>query len=351
MNTKILVIEDHDDIRENIVEILTLAGYDAHHAQDGKAGCDLAFRYLPDLILCDITMPELDGYGVLYLLSKNPKTQNIPFIFLTAKGEHTDIRKAMEMGADDYLIKPFESLELLNAIESRLKKRAAQQALQIKAAEDAQVLSTRNNGLPELKRIIRLRSSRQFKKGSVIFREGDIALGLYLIIAGSVKTIKLEEGGRELMTGIYGPDDYLGVNALLLNGHYTDTATALETTSLCFLPKDILDPLLNKQPDLGKGFLQLLAHDIQEKEDQLMHLAYHSVRKRMAESLMKVFKQQQASDTTGFEITREDLAAMAGVATETVSRTLSDFKDEKLIDKQGSKILILDAKRLAKMKN
>jgi len=91
-------------------------------AEDGKSGVALALEKLPDLIVCDIMMPELDGYGVLHLLNKHIKTYGIPFIFLTAKSEKTDLRKGMEMGADDYITKPFEGIELLNAIEIRLKK-------------------------------------------------------------------------------------------------------------------------------------------------------------------------------------------------------------------------------------
>ena len=119
---KLLVIDDHEDIRENIAEILTLAGYEVFTAENGKRGVETALREHPELIICDIMMPELDGYGVLHLLRKNESTVNTPFIFLTARTERTDFRKGMEMGADDYITKPFDDIELLNAIEIRLKK-------------------------------------------------------------------------------------------------------------------------------------------------------------------------------------------------------------------------------------
>src|SRR5690606_25567285 len=121
-NKTILVIEDHNDIRESVVEILELADYRVLSAPDGKVGVELALKHVPDLILCDIMMPVMDGYGVLYLLGKHEETANIPLIFLTAKAERADMRKAMDMGADDYLTKPFDDMELLNAIESRLRK-------------------------------------------------------------------------------------------------------------------------------------------------------------------------------------------------------------------------------------
>src|SRR6188768_1829505 len=118
----VLVIDDNADIRENTAEILQLAGYKTMTAENGKKGVEAALREKPAVIVCDIMMPELDGYGVLHLLRKNPETQNIPFIFLTAKTERGDFRKGMEMGADDYITKPFEDIELLNAVEVRLKK-------------------------------------------------------------------------------------------------------------------------------------------------------------------------------------------------------------------------------------
>src|SRR6202007_983354 len=99
-----------------------LSHYEVMEAENGKAGVDLITRELPDLVICDIMMPELDGYGVLHMLSKNPKTSAIPFIFLTAKAERGDFRKGMEMGADDYITKPFDDIELLRAVESRLKR-------------------------------------------------------------------------------------------------------------------------------------------------------------------------------------------------------------------------------------
>lgn len=120
---KILLIEDNDDLRENTAEILTLANYTVFTADNGKIGVEIALKELPDIIICDIMMPILDGYGTLHLLSKNPITVNIPFIFLTAKADQIDFRKGMEMGADDYITKPFDDIQLLNAIEVRLKKK------------------------------------------------------------------------------------------------------------------------------------------------------------------------------------------------------------------------------------
>jgi CRP-like cAMP-binding protein len=349
MSKQVLIIEDNTDIRENIVEILELADFTVHQANNGKTGVDLAIKNKPDIILCDIMMPDLDGYGVLYMLHKNPETATIPFIFLTAKAERVDLRKGMEMGADDYLTKPFDDIELLNAIETRLKKKELQESFYSNPLERLNNLLSKNNGLAELKRIVAERKSRLFKKNQVVYYDGDKGNGLYIILSGKVKTMKLAEDGRELMTGIYTTDDYLGVNAMLANEPYADTATALEDSQLCLIPKEQLDELINQYPEVAREFISLLANDIRDKEEQLLHLAYNSVRKRMAESLLRLNKQSVAPG--GFKISREDLAAMTGMATETVSRTLTDFKDEGLIEKKGSLITLIDEKRISRMKN
>jgi DNA-binding NarL/FixJ family response regulator len=124
---KILVIEDEPEMRRNLATILRLEKFHALAAENGRTGVELAAKETPDLILCDVMMPVLDGYGVLQALRDNPDTASIPFIFLTAKGEKIDVRSGMNLGADDYLTKPVAKADLLNAIRSRLQ-RAVQQA-------------------------------------------------------------------------------------------------------------------------------------------------------------------------------------------------------------------------------
>ena len=120
---KILIVEDELDVRENLIEILEIAQYEVLAAPDGLEGLALAKSYQPDLILCDIMMPKMDGYEMLAALRENQETETIPVIFLTAKTEYSDQRQGMELGADDYLTKPFEIDKLFLAIRSRLNKR------------------------------------------------------------------------------------------------------------------------------------------------------------------------------------------------------------------------------------
>ncbi|MEH2062158.1 MAG: response regulator [Nostoc sp.] len=122
--TKILVIEDEPSLREEILDILESEGFDVMGAEDGIQGLNLAQTIPFDLILCDVMLPEADGYAVLSSLRQHPDTALIPFIFLTAKATRENVRQGMDLGADDYLTKPFRTDELLNAITSRLTKQA-----------------------------------------------------------------------------------------------------------------------------------------------------------------------------------------------------------------------------------
>ena len=133
---KILVIEDDDFVRKGIKELLNSVGYNVFSADDGKEGIEMAKKVIPDIIICDIMMPVIDGYDVLKHLNDEDITSSIPFIFLTAKAEMGDLRKGMELGADDYIVKPFESKTLLNAIETRLSKKEKLFAVKKSAARN-----------------------------------------------------------------------------------------------------------------------------------------------------------------------------------------------------------------------
>jgi len=137
---KILVIEDQDSIRTNLLELLDAEGYSVMGAENGRVGVQLAREFLPDVIVCDIIMPELDGHGVLLELRQDPATSTIPFIFLTARADKSDLRQGMNLGADDYLTKPFTQRELLDAISVRLRKHT-----QVSAQFERKLEELRNN--------------------------------------------------------------------------------------------------------------------------------------------------------------------------------------------------------------
>jgi CRP-like cAMP-binding protein len=347
--TKILIIEDNNDIRENVIEILRLGGYEVYEADNGKTGTELAIKHLPDLILCDIMMGDLDGYGVLHLLSKHEATKTIPFIFMTAKSERADIRKGMELGADDYLTKPFDDTELLNAIETRLKKKNIQKEYYSKSIETLSDIVAAKDGLNELKLALDERKVRPFKKNQPIYYEGDRANGIWVVLDGKVKTTKMAEDGRELMTGMFETDSFIGINTLFSSDTCNETAIAVEDCHLSNFPKDQFEKFISLYPDVAEKFIGILSNQIRQQEEQLLQMAYQSVRKRIAEALLRLQKQENDSDT--ITVSRIDLAAMSGTAPETVSRTLTDFKEEGFIEKKGSSITILEKQKLERLKN
>ncbi len=347
----VLIIEDNQDIREGTAEILELAGYNVITANNGRQGVEFAQSRLPDIILCDIMMPELDGYGVLYLLNKNKETANIPFIFLTAKSERADMRKGMEMGADDYLTKPFGDLELLNAIETRLRKRESgkTETENLNSIESLMDEARSAKLLSELSENSRVRT---FKKKQIIYSDGDQLSHVYMVKNGGVRTYMIYQDGREIATGMFGPGDFFGYESILLNKPCNDNSETLENTELYLISRDDFNALIFRNPGISKKVIELLSGNIREKEDQLLKLAYNSVRKRVADALIDLAQKfgRTDLDTSTFKVSRDDLAAMVGTANETVSRTLSDFKDEKLIEKEASNIKILSLSRLRKIK-
>lgn len=350
---KILLIEDNTEIRENMEEILELAGYKVFTAENGKEGVAAAIKEQPDMILCDIMMPVLDGYGVLHMVQRNTDLQRTPFIFLSAKSERSEIRKGMELGADDYITKPFDGTELLNAIEIRFRK---QEQLQ-------QVLPVSLQGMDELIRISagkdylaalkEDRSTNRYKKKQVIYTEGNHPSRLFYIEKGKVKTYRRNDDGKELITGLYNEGDFLGYMPLLEGQTYRETAEALEDAEIAIIPRFEFEELVHSNPVVMRKFLGILARNIDEKEEQLLAIAYNSLRKKVADTLVTLYRKynQEQLDTFQIDLSRENLAAIAGVAKESLIRMLGELKEEQLISLDGSRIRILNYTRLEKMYN
>jgi CRP/FNR family transcriptional regulator, cyclic AMP receptor protein len=351
---RILLIEDNDDIRENTAEILELSNYKVIVAENGKVGVEKALEHLPDLIICDIMMPGLDGYGVLHAVHKNESIKNIPFIFLTAKTERSDFRKGMELGADDYITKPFEGIELLNAVESRLKKIDLLKKDLSPGLEGLQTLVDLSSGNLNLKKFTEGRNINNYKKKQIIYSQGNHPLRLYYVVKGKVKTFRTNENGKELITELYADGDFIGHIALLEGTVYKDTAEAMDETEVGIIPKEDFEDLFNNNPEISKKFIQLLAKNISDKEDHLVRLAYNSLRKKVAESLIMLldrYNRDTNETTPTLDISRENLASIAGTATESVIRTLGDFRNEKLIEINSGTIKIINKKKLETLVN
>lgn len=347
MEKTILVIDDNTDIRENTAEILELAGYKTFTAENGKQGVEIAVKHKPSVIVCDIMMPELDGYGVLHLLRKNPETQNIPFIFLTAKTERSDFRKGMEMGADDYITKPFEDIELLNAVEVRLRK---SQILEQNYTSSPQGLTqflkdVKSTGL--IQKLSEQYAVENYDKKQMLYQEGKRPRFLYYLMKGKVKAYKSHEDGKEYITNLYSEGDFIGYTALIEDSNYDDSATILEDAEVMMIPKDDFLQMVYSDISIASKFIHIITQNVKEKEDRLLNLAYSSLRKRVAKALVDIVEKFNLKENTSpIEISREDIAQYVGTATESLIRTLSDFKAEKHIDIKSGKIIVNNVERL-----
>ena len=350
---KILLIEDNDDIRNNTAEILELSNYQVILAANGKIGIEQAIKHVPDLIICDIMMPVLDGYGVFHAVHKNEAIKNTPFIFLTALTERSDLRKGMELGADDYITKPFSGTELLNAVDSRLKKLDLLKKDLSAGLDGLQELMQAAVGSNYLMLFTEGRNINRYKKKQVIYSEGNHPNCLYYVIKGKVKVSISNDDGKELVTELFCPGDFLGYVALLEETVYRDNAKALEETELAVIPKKDFEELINNNKEVTHKFIRLLAKNISEKEKQLLGIAYNSLRKKVAEALLLLLKKfrQNGDQKFSIDLNRDILATIAGTAKESLIRTLGDFRNERLIDIEDGNIYIINQHKLEHLVN
>ena len=352
MTKKILFIEDDTVVRENTAELLEIANYEVITAANGKIGVSLAKKHIPDIIVCDILMPELDGYGVLKMLSQDKKTKHIPFIYLSAKTEREDVRKGMNMGADDYITKPFEEEELISAIESRLAKVAILNEMLAKSLKN-KIENTTENKIKTLEHLknyfIDKAEKFSYKLGETIYHEGDNSNFIYLIQLGMVKTYKIDEQGKELITAVYKNNDLFGFTSFMHNMSYHESAMAIEKTTVIRFLKQDLKNLLHNNRTVTLDLIDYLTDSVYEIKDQLLQMAYSSVRKKTANTILQFAKKIKNHPDGGIRISRSDLASVAGIATETFIRTLSGLKKDGLIDIEGRNIKIIDIDKLKKI--
>lgn len=287
-----MLIEDDLEMADNISDLLELAHYNVTHAPNGKIGVELAQQNHPDLILCDVMMPDLDGYGVVHILNSDPETGTIPFIFLTAKADRNDVRHGMSLGADDYITKPFDGVDLLKVTEMRLKKNALLKATFGNNPLDATIFFNHAKEQKEFKKLHENRTIRSYKKKDILFMEGQIPNDLYYIKQGQVKTYKVNYEGKELITGIFRGGEYLGYVPLLEDKPYGERAEVLEDVKLAIIPRS--------------DFLSLI---------------YSS----------------------------KDISNIVGTATESLNRILADFKNEGLIKASERGLKIINKAKLEKI--
>ena len=343
----ILLIEDNPEILANTGEILEMAGYTVLLAENGQVGVKTALATRPDLVVCDIMMPVLDGYGVLQIFNQNAQLAGVPFIFLTAKTDRTDQRRGMELGADDYLTKPFNKTELLSAIAGRLSR-----FQHLKPEYDLQAAGGLDGFLDDARAVGNLaglsadRKVYQVRRKQDVYLEGDEPTRVYFVQAGRVKTVKTTDGGKELITGLYGPGEFFGYLPLLQRTPHADSAVAIEESELVYIPQDDFMQLLERNLEVSQQFVRLLAGRVSERETQLLAMAYSSIRRRVADALMQLHEQGETAPDPTIHLSREDMAAMIGTAPESLSRTLNEFKADGLIELNAKSIRVLAPEKL-----
>lgn len=340
---KILVIEDNLEVRENLAEILELSDYEVLEAEDGTEGVEIASREKPDLIICDVMMPRLDGFGVLNILGKKPDTASIPFIFLTAKAEKSDFRRGMNLGADDYITKPFYKDELLAVVETRLRKSEQVRKHFDRTDQALGAFINEAKGYEELKKLSDQRKVKQYKKRENIYEEGDYPRYLYFIKQGTIKIFKTNESGKEYIIDVLKEGDFIGYVDLIKDTPYTESASALDDAELSLIPKDDFSTLLYGNRDVSSQLIRMLANDIADKEAQLLQLAYNSVRKRVADAVLFLSEKEGKNE---INILRDDLARIVGTAKESVIRMLTEFKNDGYIDIVEGSITIKERQKL-----
>lgn len=329
---KILIIEDNLDIRENISELLQLSGYETLEAGNGKEGVRIALEVLPDLILCDIMMPELDGYGVLHILSRHEETLRIPFVFLTAKADKIDVRKGMTLGADDYITKPFDESDLLTAIENRLRKSQSQGNYQ--------------NKKNDINTLFQNKQIKNYSNKDIIYRDGDTPSYAYYLNNGKVKIQKMNKDGKEVIIELCNNGDFFGYWSILENNNQQDSAEAIEDSEIWLIPIDEFKRNIEESAEISSKFLKLLSKNLLIKEHKILEMAYESVRKRIANALIEMCDKYGEENRLKMKIPRELIASMAGTSVETAIRMLSEFKKDNLIEIHSSEILILNYDKL-----
>ena len=326
----ILFIDDNTEMLENTAELLELSNYKVYTASNGKDGVKLAKKEHPDLIICDVMMPGLDGYEVLHILSQDPSTEMIPFIFLTAKSGKSDFRKGMNLGADDYLTKPFEEMDLLSTIERKLKKFAKRvQANPVEVALDIEDL-------------ISAAPVKIFKAKEKIFYESENPSFVFYVLEGEVKSWKTDSYGKELITNIYNAGEFIGYTAVLEETTYKHSASTLKDTKLAAIPRAEFIEWVKQNPQASSLFLKKMAGTIVEGNEKLLKVSYGSLRERVAQVLVKLAAKGAQGEVKTIEYSREDLANLVGTATESLIRVLKEFKDDELIRIDKRKIEIMD---------
>lgn len=340
MTGTLLIIEDQESVRENIAELLELAGHRTIQAANGIEGVRKAKAHLPDLVLCDIMMPELDGYGVAEVLSRQPETADIPFLFLTAKAEREDFRKGLAMGAVDYLTKPFESHELLETVEMRLKHRARSRKATGGSVAWRNWVDSLMSDHPATLQGTAL-TPILLPKHATLYTEGEQAKHLFFIRRGIVRLDRFDSRGKRLCVDVVDAGKFAGWSPEFSAGIHLHHATALEELKVLQIPQSDVLQSFEEQPVFAMELIRQMLEAQSAFEATALSMAYGSARENTARALLRFAR--PSDNGLAIPLSREDLANSVGMASESIIRTLAAFKKEGLTDTIKRTVILTDA--------
>jgi CRP/FNR family cyclic AMP-dependent transcriptional regulator len=349
MTYKILLIVNDPEIRASTSEILELASYQVIQASDGKNGIEQAIAERPDIIVTEITMPGLDGFGVLHLLQGKPWFGSVLFIVLCSVLDKKEWRRAMELGADDVIIKPFEGTELLSCIEARIRKQLLRQNGHLPIDIAKPPLQSESELLSYL---IQDRNIDRYNKRQLIIKEGERPTKVYYVVCGKARSFKTHPDGKDLVIDLYGPGDYIGFEDLLSGSNYSETVETLDYTELAIIPRKDFEELIQLSTLASKKFIEKLIQRSARLQNRLLWLAYHSLRQKVAAAILQLKQKYNSTSNGTFEINlnRAAFASIAGTATESSIRTLGEFKAEHLIELEADgTIRLVNEKKLSEL--
>lgn len=347
---KILIIENEVRVREHLAYLLTMAAYQVISADEGQKGVELAMHHTPHLILCSATLADLDGFAVLHLLKRNEVVRNCSFVLLSKEMAWPEIKKAVSLGVDDIISKPVNGSELLDTISYSIQKKETRGLNEGAGTQEKNLLKFKKTSLRELAED---RESTFVKKKETLFKEGSFPAQLYYLESGSVKEYKKNEDGKELIYNIYYPGDFFGYIPILHEERHQQFAETMEDCTIVMIPGDEFNNLIRTNVFFQKAMLKMLSENIRNHENRLLGIAYNSLRKKVAEALQSLYVKRLSTCEEGesIKMTRENLAAIAGVAKESLIRTLKDFEQEKLISLTHNTITVLECQKLRMLVN
>ena len=342
---KILIIEDDPSFSNSTAEILRLSEYEVQVAVDGRTGIKKAIDTLPDLILCDIQLPELDGFGVLKAIRNSEKLNRTLFVFMSGVNHNQDFRKGMDAGADDFLMKPFTGTELLMVVSSRLQRF---QHLVVEFLPNFNNTLTLE-GLSD--RLTHRYPSSHFKMNAQLFHLGQSIHFLIFVVGGIVRCSRFDHSGKELTTAIYSPGQIIGLVDWLSYLPFQDDGHALTDLVTISIPVAEFKSEFNSTGALNGVLGRQLATEIKNRNELLLNLAYQDLRGKVAHAFIRLHSVMQTTSNPNpaLPITRVTLATIAGIAKESAVRTVLDFIQEGLLEETEDGFRVLNRPGLAQI--